>query len=105
MDTTELKNLLNAVSQIIDAAQGVFPSQFDQKVIQFLEGLDDTALQTLAKLLNVPADTIKTNTANISDTLQKLETFFTNGNAAKLSALCKALSNRPVVLGIVARLL
>ena len=93
-----------SVSAIIDAATPLFPTSLDDKIIQFFAGLDDNAIQTIAKLLNVSADTIKANTTNIGDTLQKLDTFFTNGQAAKLSAVCKALSNRPVVLAIIARL-
>jgi hypothetical protein len=104
MTTDELKNLLNVSATALDKGEKVFPAAVVQNIISVLQGSNnDTSIAILAAMFKMSADDLKSQLGELIEFLTTAQTLFTTDQAEKISTTCKNLTNRPIVLAIIAK--
>lgn len=103
MTSTELKETLNSIADTLDDGAKVFPFDLNEEAIKLISNLDDTSIKLLAALLNMPVENLKSLIPNVVNLLQTGEKLFGTDQHVKISNFCRALSNRPVILAMIAR--
>lgn len=100
MTADELKATLLSTADALDAGQKSFPHDLEAGVVNILQQVDDQTLAIIATILQMPFDKVKGDIPNTINTLQTLNTFFSSGNATKISTICRSLAGRSFVLKI-----
>jgi hypothetical protein len=103
MTSTELKETLNSIADTLDQGAKVFPFKLNEEVIKLISNLDDTSIKLLATLLSMQAENVKSLIPNVVNLLETGDKLFGTDQHVKISNFCRALSNRPVILGMISR--
>ncbi len=103
MTSTELKETLNSIANTLDQGAKVFPFKLTEDMINLLSNINENSITLISVLLSMPAEKVKSLIPNVIELLKSGNKLFGTDEHLKISSFCRALSNRPVILGMISR--
>jgi len=105
MNSSDLKQAFIDTAKALQAIEQVYPKNINvDEAVRVLNSLDDTSVAVVAALIKMPAADLKAMIPGIIQALQSVNQIFVTGEAITLADLLNGLSNRPIILAIIARL-
>lgn len=106
MTSAELKQTLIDIAQALQAIEQIWPKNANlPEMVQVLNTLNDPSLQVISALVRIPVNDLKGMIPNIVKMVESTDHIFSTGEGTTLANMLNGLSNRPIILAMIARFL